>query len=134
MIDDITEEAIDKFGVTQDDVQVDLYYTASGTLQIDNPNGFTNEEIENKIQDAIANTLGIHPKNVEVTYDENTGEATYAIVSDDFDNLEDNVEILKLDDFVNSKDVSSMKQEGATQSLAQEMNQDKTFNKILNIS
>ncbi|GAX60976.1 indolepyruvate ferredoxin oxidoreductase, alpha and beta subunits [Candidatus Scalindua japonica] len=39
----------------------------------------------------------------------------------------------KLEVFVNSKDVSSMKQEGATLSLAQEMDQDKTFNKVLNI-
>jgi hypothetical protein len=38
-----------------------------------------------------------------------------------------------LEDFVNSKDVSSMKQADAVQSLAQEMSQDKTFNKLLNI-
>jgi hypothetical protein len=39
----------------------------------------------------------------------------------------------KLEDFVNSKDVSSMKQADAALSLDQEMNQDKTFNKLLNI-
>lgn len=39
----------------------------------------------------------------------------------------------KLEDFVNSKDVSSMKQADAVPSLAQEMNQDETFNKLLNI-
>ncbi len=39
----------------------------------------------------------------------------------------------KLEDFVNSKDVSSMKQTGAVLSLAQEMNQDKTFTTLLNI-
>jgi hypothetical protein len=38
-----------------------------------------------------------------------------------------------LEDFVNSKDVSSMKQAGAAQSLSQEMSQDKTFTKLLNI-
>ena len=39
----------------------------------------------------------------------------------------------KLEDFVNSKDVSSMKQTDAVLSLAQEMGQDKTFTKLLNI-
>ncbi len=38
-----------------------------------------------------------------------------------------------LEDFVNGKDVSSMKQADAVQSLAQEMSQDKTFTKLLNI-
>ena len=52
--------------------------------------------------------------------------------------IEDNYErfiddVNNLEDFVNSKDASSMKQAGATLSLAQEMNQDKTFEKILNI-
>ena len=51
--------------------------------------------------------------------------------ADKYESFLDNVD--SLDDFVNSKDASSMKQEGATLSLAQEMNQDKTFNKILNI-
>ncbi len=43
----------------------------------------------------------------------------------------DNVE--KFEEFVNSKDASSMKQADAALSLAQEMNQDKTFIKLLNI-
>ena len=52
--------------------------------------------------------------------------------------IEDNYErflddVNNLEDFVNSKDVSSMKQAGATLSLAQEMNQNKTFEKLLNI-
>ena len=40
----------------------------------------------------------------------------------------------KLEDFVNSKNASSMKQAGATLSLAQEMHQNKTFEKLLNIN
>lgn len=51
--------------------------------------------------------------------------------ADKYESFLDNVD--SLEDFVNSKDVSSMKQEGATLSLAQEMNQDKTFGKLLNI-
>ncbi|MCR4290268.1 MAG: hypothetical protein NUV86_08435 [Candidatus Scalindua sp.] len=51
-------------------------------------------------------------------------EKNYERFLDDVNNLED---------FVNSKDVSSMKQVDAVLSLAQEMNKDKTFNKLLNI-
>jgi hypothetical protein len=50
---------------------------------------------------------------------------------DNYEKLLDNVN--NLEDFVNSKDASSMKQAGAALSLAQEMNQDKTFEKLLNI-
>lgn len=42
-------------------------------------------------------------------------------------------DVNKLEDFVSGKDVSSMKQTDAALSLAQEMDQDKTFNKLLNI-
>jgi hypothetical protein len=52
-------------------------------------------------------------------------------IEDNYVRFLDNVD--KLEDFVNSKDVSSMKQADAALSLAQEMNQDKTFNKLLNI-
>jgi hypothetical protein len=52
-------------------------------------------------------------------------------IEDNYERFLDNVN--KLEDFVSSKDVSSMKQAGAVLSLAQEMNQDKTFNKLLNI-
>ena len=52
-------------------------------------------------------------------------------IADNYERFIDDVN--KLEDFVNSKDASSMKQAGATLSLAQEMNQDKTYEKILNI-
>ncbi len=52
-------------------------------------------------------------------------------IEDNYERFIDNVN--KLEDFVSSKDVSSMKQADAVLSLAQEMNQDKTFNKLLNI-
>ena len=52
-------------------------------------------------------------------------------VADNYERFLDDVN--KLEDFVNSKDASSMKQAGATLSLAQEMNQNKTFEKLLNI-
>jgi hypothetical protein len=52
-------------------------------------------------------------------------------IADNYESFLDNVN--NLEDFVNSKDASSMKQADATLSLAQEMNQNKTFEKLLNI-
>ncbi|MCP4255118.1 MAG: hypothetical protein GY775_17275 [Candidatus Scalindua sp.] len=52
-------------------------------------------------------------------------------VAENYERFLDDVN--KLEDFVNSKDASSMKQADATLSLAQEMNQNKTFEKLLNI-
>ena len=52
-------------------------------------------------------------------------------IEDKYVRFLDNVN--NLEDFVNSKDVSSMKQSDAVLSLAQEMNQDQTFIKLLNI-
>lgn len=52
-------------------------------------------------------------------------------IEDNYERFLDNVN--KLEEFINSKDVSSMKQADAALPLAREMDQDKTFNKLLNI-
>ncbi|MBT6229721.1 MAG: hypothetical protein HOI47_24020 [Candidatus Scalindua sp.] len=67
---------------------------------------------------------GILTELQELLHDKPLKEEYYAKFLDNANTLED---------FVNSKDVSSMKQADAVQSLAQEMSQDKTFNKLLNI-
>ncbi len=67
---------------------------------------------------------GILTELQELLHDKPLKESYYVKFIDNVNTLED---------FVNSKDVSSMKQADAVLSLTQEMDQDKTFNKLLNI-
>ena len=58
MIGGITNDSANRFGVDESDVQVDLYYTTSGTLVIENPNDLSKETVEEELQNAIATVLG----------------------------------------------------------------------------
>ena len=78
---------------------------------------FKTKQEEKKIKGVLADLQ-------ELLHDKPFVEDKYVSFLDNFNVLEE---------FVDSKDVSSMKQAGATLSLAQEMHQDKTFNKLLNM-
>ncbi len=78
---------------------------------------FKTKQEEKKVRGALTNLQ-------ELLHDKPFVEDKYVSFLDNFNELEE---------FVDSKDVSSMKQAGAALSLAQEMSQDKTFNKLLNI-
>ena len=47
----------------------------------------TDEAVVNSITSALAEELDIHPSNIDVSYDSETGAVTYIITSDDADSL-----------------------------------------------
>lgn len=48
----------------------------------------------------MSNELNIHPSNIEVTYDSESGMVTYGITSDDIEDVNDAMTIISQDDFV----------------------------------
>ena len=74
----------------------------NGTLKADIPKNCTEEEkqqIENALEEGIANSLGKDPKDVKVTMDRETGETTYQISADDATLADKIQKTIKSDDF-----------------------------------
>ena len=57
------------------------------------------QQIENALEESIANSLGIDSKDVKVTIDPETGETTYQISADDATSAEEMQKALSADDF-----------------------------------
>ena len=71
-------------------------------MNVEIPKDCTEEEkrlIEKALEESIANTLGIDPKDVKVTIDPETGEATYQISADDATSAEEMQKAVRADDF-----------------------------------
>ena len=75
-----------------------------GTMDVEIPEDCSEEElreIEKVLEESMANSLGLNPEDVEVTFlDPETGEAKYAIKVDDPTLAEETQKALKDDDFV----------------------------------
>ena len=72
------------YGVDVDDVTTTVVYSTTGTMVVSVPDGVTAEELSDAVQDSIASSLGVHPQNVEVEVNLETGEVTFTVLSDDY--------------------------------------------------
>lgn len=72
------------YGVSVDDVTIAAEYTISGMLDLENiPNDISSSELEEIVEQSIANALGVHPRNVETTANPTTSEVSYSVTSAD---------------------------------------------------
>ena len=84
-----TDSVAEYYGVDADDVSTTVIYSATGSMVVNVPEGVTEEELSNSVQDSIATSLGVHPQNVQVDVDLETGEVTFTVISDDFDTIQE---------------------------------------------
>ena len=59
----------------------------------------TNEEVVDAFETALADELNVHPSNIEVTYDDESGMLTYVITSNDIEDVDDAISIISRNDF-----------------------------------
>ena len=79
---EIVNEAENTFGVYPGDVEVEVTYDITGSVSIETDGSeVSEEELVSALQESIANTLNVHPSDVSVTIDSETGVATYTISS-----------------------------------------------------
>ena len=79
---EIVNEAEDTFGVYPGDIEVEVTYDITGSISIETDGSEVSEgELVSALQDSIANTLNVHPSDVSVSIDSETGIATYTISS-----------------------------------------------------
>lgn len=95
-VDSLEEQLAIDYGVNLDDVIIDATYTVSGSIDIDNiPTDVSNEELEEILEQSIADVLGVHSKNVDIIVDPTSGEVTYTVTTNDdvtAANIQDNLE------------------------------------------
>ena len=73
-------------------------YSATGTMMI-GVDGLTNEEVIDMFEAYLSNELNVHPSNIEVEYDSESGVMTYVIASDDIRDVDNPLSIISKDDF-----------------------------------
>ena len=82
----LTEDLAQTYGVSVDDVDVTPTYVVSGSMQLDSiPEDVTTEELESALEQSLADSLGLHPKDIDVSVDPVTGEVVYTVTVDDSD-------------------------------------------------
>ena len=96
-----TEEIAASYGVSVSDVDVSATYTVSGSVSLDSfPEDLSSETIEALLEESIAESLGLHARDVEVVVDPTTGEATYNVIVSDSSTAEEVLSSLQADAFV----------------------------------
>ena len=90
---DLESEIAKNYGVSIDEVQVDVDYEITGSMKIDIPEeGLNKEEIallEETLQTQLGEELNIHPERIEVSVDPESGEVTYIIRTDEMSDAEE---------------------------------------------
>lgn len=83
------------------DVETTIAYTATGSMIISADN-LTDEEVIYSISLALADTLGVHASEIEVSYDDSDGLVSYTISSDTAEKLSSLIEEIESDSFAQS--------------------------------
>ena len=81
-IADIITSAEDAFGVYPGDVQAEVSYDITGSMIIvADDSDYSEKEIVSSLQETIAETLNVHPSDVSISIDPESGIVTYSISS-----------------------------------------------------
>ena len=88
--------------VPVEDVNLDMSYNISGTIQVNPDSGVTDDEVVSALTQTLSELLRVHTKETEVTFDPEAGEAHYSVSYDDNRNAEDAQTVLASDDFLAS--------------------------------
>ena len=76
----IQEEIANAFEISVENVTLDIQYVTEGTMILNISGEIENIEIlENSIEEALAEELNIHPSNIDVTFNETSGEVSNMI-------------------------------------------------------
>ena len=79
--ENLTNSILNNYNVSEEEVEIEIDYTTSGTITIaDIPEDASIEEIEEAVIDSLSETLGVHPKDIEIiSIDPISGEVEFEI-------------------------------------------------------
>ena len=79
-ISDLVSNVADAYGVDEEDVVLDVVYQTTGSMQVTLPADVPLEEVEASLEDELAELLGVHESEIEVTVNQD-GSVTYVLTS-----------------------------------------------------
>ena len=112
---DITIELADIYGVDVSDIETTVDYIASGTLDVTIPDGLSEDEAVEVLRESISNVLGVHPKDIVVTIDEN-GAVDYSVSGANYDEVASVQMIADQNDFA-TRITDELKEDGSLMSV-----------------
>lgn len=83
-IEDYTSNIAEFYGVDATDVTPVVTYETTGSMIVSIPENLSEEELAEVVTSSIADSLGVHPSNVAITIDMNSGEVEFVITTNDF--------------------------------------------------
>ena len=83
-VEELTNLAVDAFNVALEDVTTDVTYTTSGSMTLLIPDDISEDEIVNAIESSLAEALGVHPHQIAVDVNMETGEVEYTVTSEEY--------------------------------------------------
>ena len=83
-VEDYATDIAEYYGVAPDEVTVTTTYGAGGSMQVTIPDDISEVELVDAITNSIAESLGVHPSDVDVVVDMETGEVEYTVSSDNY--------------------------------------------------
>ena len=92
-VNDIQTEVADTYGVGIEEVNVDIVYQTTGTLDLSIGDDVDEEQLASDLEDELAALLGLHEGEIEVTIE--NGVATYVINSDSVETAEEIQSVLE---------------------------------------
>ena len=84
-INNIVDDVKDTYGVDDEDVSVDVSYDVSGEIDVTIPENVEPSELEKFLEEQLADILGVPESEVDVTIDPETGDVTYVVSNDSYD-------------------------------------------------
>eukprot|EP00492_Amphilonche_elongata_P004929 TRINITY_DN547_c0_g1_i1.p1 TRINITY_DN547_c0_g1~~TRINITY_DN547_c0_g1_i1.p1 ORF type:complete len:233 (-),score=33.63 TRINITY_DN547_c0_g1_i1:72-770(-) len=102
VVDDYTVTLADYYGVLEEEINVVTTYEATGSMSVTIPDDVNEEALVDAITDSIATSLGVHPQNVGVTVDMQTGDVEFSVTSNSFNEAAGNQFDLDNEQYQNS--------------------------------
>lgn len=84
VVDDYVSDIASYYGVETADITTSTTYETGGSMSIEIPDEVSEEELTDAIVASIAEALGVHPQDVEVIVDMDTGNVDFTVTSDSY--------------------------------------------------
>ena len=90
------------YGVDSDDLTIETEYVTSGIITVDIADSISDEEALTSLTTAIATALGVSEESITLTLDPESGEVSYTVTTNDFDDTAAILASLQSDDIIDT--------------------------------
>ena len=90
------------YGVDSDDLTIETEYVTSGIITVDIADSISDEEALTSLTTAMATALGVSEESITLTLDPESGEVSYTVTTNDFDDTAAILASLQSDDIIDT--------------------------------